>query len=171
MGGAHGNGRASIGMGAGVGVALEMVRLFKKKVAPPYEPRKDRPSWPGAFQFTLRSVPRHHDGIKAALERDGSANVWFSEPLAYLRGQGVALFRVEARDFGFLDELYRWWAETETAEAFTFDIALYVHNDDFVASLKGRSPGDIRQLIEERAPRVPDNPAAATLQPQTKARV
>src|SRR5438105_2795068 len=144
--------------------------LFRKKVAPPYQPERARPQWPGAYQFTLRSVPRHHDGIKAAIESTGTARAWFSEPLAYLRGQGVALFRVEARDLAFLDNLYRWWADTERAEAFTFDIALYFNNVDWVANLRGKTPAEVRRLIEAGAPRVPDDPAAATLTPRTAER-
>jgi hypothetical protein len=149
-----------------------MVSLFKKKkVAPPYEPTKQRPQWPGAWQFTLRSTPRHHDGILAQIESMGGAHVYFSEPLAYLRGQGVSIFRVEARDLNFLDNLYRWWAETERAEAADFQVALYVNNTDFVAELKGSSPSAIRDLIEQQAPHVPDNLDDATQQLTTKARV
>jgi hypothetical protein len=149
-----------------------MVSLFKrKKVAPPYEPTKLRPQWPGAWQFTLRSTPRHHDGILAQIESTGGAHVYFSEPLAYLRGQGVSIFRVEARAVDFLDNLYRWWAETERAEAAAFNVALYVNNTDFVADLKGSAPSAIRDLIEQHAPRVPDNLDDATLQHTTRARV
>jgi hypothetical protein len=101
----------------------------------------------------------------------GGAHVYFSEPLAYLRGQGVSIFRVEARDLNFLDNLYRWWAETERAEAAAFNIALFVNNTDFVADLKGSSPSAIRDLIEQHAPRVPDDLDDATLQQTTKARV
>jgi hypothetical protein len=149
-----------------------MVSLFKrKKVAPPYEPTKLRPQWPGAWMFTLRSTPRHHDGILAQIESMGGAHVYFSEPLAYLRGQGVSIFRVEARDLNFLEPLYRWWAETERAEAAAFNIALFVNNTDFVADLKGSSPSAIRDLIEQHSPRVPDNLDNATQQLTTKARV
>ena len=136
-----------------------IMRLFKRSTtSAPYEPTRVGPSTPGAYLFTLRSVPRHHDGIKAAIESTGSARVYFSEPLAYLRGQGVSLFRVEASGFDWLDNLYSWWRETETREAFPFDIALYFNNVDFVASLKDTAPAEIRRLIEQDAPRVPDNP-------------
>jgi hypothetical protein len=149
-----------------------MVSLFKKKkVAPPYEPTKLRPHWPGAWQFTLRSTPRHHDGILAQIESNGGAHVYFSEPLAYLRGQGVSIFRVEARDLNFLDNLYRWWAETERAEAAQFNVGLFFNNTDFVADLKSHSPADIQRLIEQDAPRVPDDLDDATQQRTTKARV
>jgi hypothetical protein len=146
--------------------------LFRrKKMAPPYQPERAQPIWPGAYMFTMRSVPRHHDGIKAAIESTGTARAWFSEPLAYLRGQGVSLFRVEAKDLAFLDNLYRWWAETERAEAFTFEIALYVNNTTWLADLRGLTPEAVRRIIEEHAPRVPDDPAAATLTPRTGDRV
>jgi hypothetical protein len=151
-----------------------MVRLpnpFRKKMAPPYEPQRSHPKWPGAYWFTLRSVPRHHDGIKAAIESSPQANVWFSEPLAYLRGQGVSLFRVEARDLSFLQTLDQWWAETERLEAFSFDISLYFNNVDFVCSLRDKTPDEMRRIIEDGAPRVPDNPADASLQLTTSARL
>lgn len=148
-----------------------MVRLFKKKVAPPYTPTLLRPQWPGAYMFTLRSTPRHHDGIKAQIEGTGEARAYFSEPLAYLRGQGVSLFRVEARDLSFLDNLYAWWAATELSEAAPFNIGLFFDNNRFVTDLKGQSPAAIRQLIEQGAPRVPDNPADAMQQKETVARV
>lgn len=137
------------------------MRLFKRsQTSAPYYPKRTGPSQPNAHLFTLRSVPRHHDGILAALQSTGSARVYFSEPLAYLRGQGVSLFRVEASGFDFLDNLYAWWRETERLEAFTFDIALYVNNVDFVASLRDHGPAEIRRLIEERAPRTPSDPEA-----------
>jgi hypothetical protein len=145
--------------------------LFKKKVAPPYEPTKARPQWPGAYQFTLRSTPRHHDGILAQIESTGGAHVYFSEPLSYIRGQGVSLFRVEARDLSFLDNLYRWWMQTETAEAAPFNIGLFYNNNDFVADLKGKTPAAIRALIEQGAPRVSDDAARGMRQKETLARV
>ena len=75
--------------------------------------------------FTLRSVPHHFDGIKAAIESTGEARVYFGEPLAYIRGQGVALFRVEATGFSFLKNLFDWWTEAERENATGFDIRLY----------------------------------------------
>jgi hypothetical protein len=135
------------------------VNLFKRSTtSAPYEPRRVGPETPGAFLFTLRSVPRHHDGILTAIESTGGARVYFSEPLAYLRGQGVALFRVEASRLDWLDNLYSWWKRTETAEAFPFDIALYFNNTEFVASLREKSAADVRRMIEEGSPRTPTNP-------------
>ena len=111
------------------------------------------PVWPGAWLFTLRSVPHHYHGIKAALEATGDAHVYFSEALAYIRGQGVSLFRVEATGFTFLPHLYDWWHFTERAEAFPFDIVLYVNNTERVGSLRGLSPAEAEALIREHAPR------------------
>jgi hypothetical protein len=136
-----------------------VLRLFKRTTtSAPYVPRRTGPITPGAYLFTLRSVPRHHDGIKASIESTGGALVFFSEPLAYLKGQGVSLIRVEATRLDFFENLYTWWAQTEAAEAFTFDIALFYNNTQFVTSLRGRTPDEIRRLIEESAPRTPDDP-------------
>lgn len=144
-----------------------MVKLFRRTKAPKYQPRRLHPQWPGAYLFTLRSVPRHHDGIRAVIDGNPGARCWFSEPLAYLKGQGVSLFRVEARDLTFLPALYAWWRETEEREAFTFDIALYFNNTDFIASLKAHTPDEVRRIIEEGAPRVPADPAEVNRTPAT----
>jgi hypothetical protein len=136
-----------------------VVKLFKRSTtSAPYEPQRTGPSQPGAYLFTLRSTPRHHDGILASIESTGGARVYFSEPLAYMRGQGVSLFRVEATQLDWLENLYAWWKRTEAAEAFTFDIALYFNNVEFAASLREHSPADIRRLIEADSPRTPANP-------------
>ncbi len=143
------------------------MKLFKRSTtSAPYYPKRTGPSTPGAYLFTLRSVPRHHDGIMDAIVR-GGGNVYFSEPLAYLRGQGVALFRVEASQLDFFDDLYRWWAETETLEAFTFDIALYFNNINFVASLRDHTAAEIRLLIEQGAPTTPSDPTDFQRTPYT----
>ncbi|RIK34887.1 MAG: hypothetical protein DCC58_21085 [Chloroflexi bacterium] len=142
--------------------------LFRRKKAPPYQARRLQPEWPGAYYFTLRSVPRHHDGIRAVIDGRPGSRCWFSEPLAYLRGQGVSLFRVEARDFAFLPDLYAWWAETERSEAFTFDIRLYFNNNEFVTSLRNHTPDEIQRIIQEGAPRVPADPASLNLTPATQ---
>ena len=144
-----------------------MVSLFRRKKAPPYQPTRLQPAWPGAYLFTLRSTPRHHDGIRAAIDAQPGSRCWFSEPLAYLRGQGVSLFRVEARDFKFLPDLYAWWLEMETREAFTFDISLYFNNTDFVASLRTHTPDEILRIIEDGAPRVPADPTTVNRTPVT----
>lgn len=126
---------------------------FRRTPAPPIEPKTSRPEWVGAMRFTLRSSPRHHDPIRAIIDGSDGARVFFSEPLAYLRGQGVSLFRVEATNLDFLDDLYNWWAETERREAFAFDINLFFNDREWVASLREHSAEEIRRMIEENAPR------------------
>lgn len=149
---------ASLWVSSG-GWVSQLMALFKRSVtSAPYEPLRVGPEKPGALHFTLRSTPQHHDGIKAAIGSTGSARVYFSEPLAYLRGQGIALFRIEATGFDWLPNLYTYWREAEAIEAFTFDIALYVNNVDYVTSLKGLTPDEARRIIEESAETTPDDP-------------
>jgi hypothetical protein len=126
---------------------------FRREPAPPIEPKLLRPEQVGAMRFTLRSVPRHHDPIRAIIDGHDGSRVYFSEPLAYLRGQGIALFRVEATDLNFLDDLYRWWAETERDEAFSFDINLFFNDREWVCSLREHTPEQVRAIIEDRSPR------------------
>lgn len=128
---------------------------FRRTPAPPIEPKHTKPIMDGAYQFTLRSAPRHHDEIKALIDRHEGARVYFSEPLAYLRGQGISLFRVEAMNLDFLPALYEWWAAKENDEAFTFDINLFFRDREWVASLREHTPDEIRWIIEEYAPRGP----------------
>lgn len=128
--------------------------LFGRKQVPEKEPPKlDRPTKAGAWLFTLRSVPRHYQGIKTSIESTNDATVYFGEPLAYLKGQGVSLFRIEATGFNWVDALYDWWRNIERREAFTFDINLYVQNTVWVASLREHSPEEIKKLIRDNAPR------------------
>jgi hypothetical protein len=127
--------------------------LFRRRQpAAPEKPPRLVPSMPGAYLFDLRSVPRHYEPLKQAIESTGEARVYFGEPLAYIRGKGVALFRVEARDLSFVEPLLDTWKAIERQEAFRFDIDLYVHNTEWVASLRGLSPDQIKSLIQERAP-------------------
>ncbi|HEX3721905.1 MAG TPA: hypothetical protein VHV31_03895 [Nitrolancea sp.] len=106
---------------------------------------------PSSSLFTLRSVPHHFAGIKSAIESTGDARVWFGEPLAYLEGRGVALFRVEATGFSFLKNLYAFWAEAERLEATGFDIRLYANNKQFVGSLRGLTVERAEELIKAHA--------------------
>jgi hypothetical protein len=126
--------------------------LRRSTTSTPDEPQRTGPATPGAMLFTLRSVPRHHDALKEAIESTGEATVYFSEALAYIRGKGVSLFRVEATGTDFVDALYKRWRELEWREAFTFDISLYVHNTEFVDSLRRHSPEQARELIRTHAP-------------------
>ena len=129
----------------------------------PVQPQRLVPTIPGAFLFTLRSVPRHYAGIKAAIESTGEARVYFGEPLAYLKGQGVALFRVEATGFGWLDNLYDWWRQAESAEATGFDIRLFVENTRYVARLRDLTPAEVEVLITRNATRNAQPGEAQTL--------
>jgi hypothetical protein len=139
-----------------------MIKIqFRRTAAPPIVPIRASPQVPGAYLFTLRSVPRHHDDIKVAIENGGGARVWFSEALAYLRGQGVSIFRVEATDLDFLDDLYVWWRQKEIDEAFAFDINLFFNDREWVASMREHTPAEVRKVIEERAPRTPAGVPAA----------
>lgn len=134
-----------------------MVKIqFRRTAAPPIDPRRVSPNTPGAYLFTLRSVPRHHDPIRDVIDASGTARVWFSEPLAYLRGQGVSIFRVEATDLQFLDPLYDWWRKMEADEAFSFDINLFFNDREWVASLREHTPDAIRKIIQDGAPRTPE---------------
>lgn len=131
-----------------------MIKIqFRRKPAPPIEPQQKRPKEVGAYRYTLRSVPRHHDEIREVIERRGGSRVYFSEPLAYLRGQGISLFRVESREIDYLEDLYAWWAQKERDEAFPFDINLFFNDREWVASLREQSPAGINKLIEDGAPR------------------
>jgi hypothetical protein len=96
-------------------------------------------------------VPHHYAEIKAAIESAGDARVWFGEPLSYLEGRGVSLFRVEAKGFTFLKNLYDFWAEAERLEATGFDIRLFAKNKQFVGSLRGLTPAEAEQLIKEHS--------------------
>ena len=102
--------------------------------------------------FTLRSVPRHYDAFKDAIESTGEATVYFGEALAYIRGKGIALFRIEATGTDFVDALYERWRELEWNEAFRFDVTLYIHNTEYVDSLRGYTPDEAKELIASHAP-------------------
>lgn len=133
---------------------MVLKRLFARtQTTIPIEPRRLQPEIGGAYLFTLRSVPHHYEGIKRAIESTGEARVYFAEPLAYLRGQGVSLFRVEATGFGWLEPLYAWWRDIERTEAAGFDIKLYVENTRYVANLRDHPPAEVADLIARNAPR------------------
>ena len=130
-----------------------MVRLFgRRRVAEPYRHVRDRPTTPGAWLITLRSVPRHFKALREAIESTGDARVWFGEELTYIRGKGVCTFRVEVTGFTWLEALYRRWAELERADAFPFDIDLYLHNTQWAASFRDSTPEQIEEIIRSNAP-------------------
>lgn len=131
-----------------------MVRLFaRRKSTPPYRHVRDTPAWPGAYLFTLRSVPRHYAELLEAIDSTGDARVWFGEPLAYIHGKGVAMFRVEATGFTWLAALYQRWREIERREAFPFEVDLYFNNTQWGASLRDGKPEEIERVIRDHAPR------------------
>lgn len=125
--------------------------FWRKQKWSPVQPKRDTPEMASAWLFTLRSVPHHYDEIKAAIESTGDARVWFGEPLAYIEGRGVALFRVEATGFTFLPNLYEFWAEAERNEATGFDIRLFTQNKELAGSLRGLTQQDAEALIKEHS--------------------
>jgi hypothetical protein len=132
--------------------APEMSFLRRRQTSTPDEPQRTGPTTPGAMLFTLRSVPRHYHALQEAIESTGEATVYFGEALAYIRGKGISLFRVEATGTDFVDTLYKRWRELEWNEAFRFDITLYVHNTEYVDSLRGYTPQQAKDLIKKHAP-------------------
>lgn len=106
------------------------------------------------FRFTLKGSPRHYDDVKAIVEASMSANVYFGEPLAYERGAGIALWRIKARDFDWLQPLYDWWVEMERIEPIQFTFHLYLpDNLKYPAlDLREHSVGDVERFIREHAP-------------------
>ena len=74
---------------------------------------------------------------------------------AYERGAGVALWRVEARDFSWLPKLYDWWAEMERIEPIQFTFNLYIPPELKYAALDLReaTPQQVEEFIKANAPR------------------
>jgi len=112
------------------------------------------PLTPGAWLITLRSVPHYYRDIKDVIESTGEARVYFGEALAYLQGQGVSLFRVEATGLGWVKTLYDWWRQAQRRDAIGFDITVYVRNTEEIASFRHHTPERMVALIEQHAPRV-----------------
>jgi hypothetical protein len=108
-----------------------------------------------AWRFTLKGSPRHYDDVKQIIESDIRARVYFGEALAYERGAGVALWRVEARTFGWLPKLYKWWSEMERIEPVNFTFHLYIPPDLKYAALdlRDHTPEEIQAFIIANAPR------------------
>lgn len=106
------------------------------------------------FRFTLKGSPRHYDDVKAIIEADGAATVYFGEALAYERGAGIALWRVKARSLGWLTRLYDWWVEMERIEPIQFTIYLYLpSNLKYPAlDLREHTPEEVGAFIQEHAP-------------------
>jgi hypothetical protein len=109
----------------------------------------------GGYRFTLKGSPRHYDDVKQIIEADDRARVYFGEALAYERGAGVALWRVEASTFGWLPKLYKWWAEMERIEPMNFTFNLYIPPDLKYAALdlRDHTPAEVEAFITANAPR------------------
>ncbi|HYH11782.1 MAG TPA: hypothetical protein VD789_05435 [Thermomicrobiales bacterium] len=129
----------------------EKARLKKAMAVVP------RPFFEG-YQFTLKGSPRHYDDVRAIIQAGGEAEVYFGEALAYERGAGIALWRVRAREFGWLDRLYDWWVEAERVEPVQFTFHLYLpDNLKYPAlDLREHPPEEVAAFIRERAPYVRD---------------
>ncbi len=106
------------------------------------------------YQFTLKGSPRHYDDVRALIEANGEADVYFGEALAYERGAGIALWRVRSREFGWLDRLYDWWAEAERVEPIQFTFHLYLPDNLKypVLDLRDHTPEEVAAFIRENAP-------------------
>jgi len=142
-----------------------MVHLLSRlKQAPPNLAAKDwsqvaEPTGQG-WRFTLKGSPRHYDDVVRIVEEGGGANVWFGEALAYERGAGVALWRIQADNFDWLPRLYTWWAEMERVEPIRFTFHLYLPDNPKypVMDLREHPAAEVAAYIKEHAPR---GPAAA----------
>lgn len=112
------------------------------------------PEIPDGYRFTLKGSPRHYDDVHALIERSGHAKVYFGEALAYERGAGVALWRIRAQDFGWLSDLYTWWAEMERIEPIQFTFHLYLPSDlKYPAlNLREHTPEAVAEFIKGNAP-------------------
>lgn len=108
------------------------------------------------YEFTLKGSPRHYDDVRAIIESDGEADVWFGEALAYERGAAVALWRIRAKHFGWLEKLYDWWAETERVEPINVTMHLYLPDEPKYPALDLRehTPAEVAEFIRENAPYV-----------------
>jgi hypothetical protein len=108
------------------------------------------------YEFSLKGSPRHYDDVRAIIEAGGEADVWFGEALAYERGAGIALWRIRAKGFGWLDALYDWWADAERVEPIQFTFHLYFPDNPRypVLDLRGHAPEEVAAYIRDNAPYV-----------------
>lgn len=112
------------------------------------------PAFFEGHQFTLKGSPRHYDDVKAIVEAGAGAKVWFGEALAYERGAGIALWRIRARSFEWLEPLYDWWVEMERNEPIEFTFHLYLpDNLKYPAmNLRNHTPDEVATFIRDNAP-------------------
>ena len=108
----------------------------------------------GGWRFSLKGSPRHYDDVVKMIEADPNAKVYFGEALTYERGAGVALWRVEAKSFGWLPKLYDWWAEMERLEPVEFTFHLYMPADPKYPAmdLREHTPAEVEAFIKANAP-------------------
>lgn len=118
------------------------------------------------YRFSLKGSPRHYDDVTAIIEASGAANVYFGEALTYERGAGIALWRIKARGFDWLQPLYDWWVEMERIEPIQFTFHLYLPDNPKypVLNLREHSPNDVADYIATRAPWDGKRPAASRSQ-------
>lgn len=105
------------------------------------------------WRFSLKGSPRHYDDVKAIIEADPGAVVYFGEALTYERGAGVALWKVSARSFAWLPVLYDWWAEAERVEPVNFTFHLYLPGNlkYAVLDLRDNGPDAVERYIKQYA--------------------
>lgn len=121
----------------------------KKRLAMDTTAVSDGTGW----RFTLKGSPRHYDDVLRIIE-SGGGRVYFGEALAYERGAGIALWRVQAPSFDWLPALYDWWAEAERVEPIISDFHLYLPSDlKYPAlSLRDHTPQEVEAFIKKHAP-------------------
>ncbi len=116
--------------------------------------KESQPRTPGAWVVTIRSVPLRYDELRQVVESTGEARVYFGEALAYLKGEAVALLRIEATGFEWVRALADWWRWAQKRDGISFDVRFYVHDREFVGSFQRDSVEELVRQLEERAPQV-----------------
>jgi hypothetical protein len=120
-----------------------------------FKEKPDQKRVPDGWRFSLKGSPRHYDDVRMIVESDPAAHVYFGEALAYERGAGVALWRIEATSFAWLPKLYEWWAEMERVEPIKFTFHLYLPGDTKYAemNLRDYTPAQVEEFVKQNAPR------------------
>jgi hypothetical protein len=128
-----------------------------------FKPKAAAKSVENGWRFSLKGSPRHYDDVRKIIEADPGARVYFGEALTYERGAGVALWRIEATSFAWLQPLYDWWVEMERVEPVQFTFHLYFpSNLKYPAlDLREATPEQVAELIKANAPRGADAANAA----------
>ncbi|MBX3071060.1 MAG: hypothetical protein KF883_11215 [Thermomicrobiales bacterium] len=136
---------------------MSLLKRNKRHLGQPYWsewPKQEERVIADGWRFSLKGSPRHYDDVKAIIESDPGAVVYFGEALTYERGAGVALWRVSARSFDWLTKLYSWWAEAERVEPVQFTFHLYMpSNLKYPAlDLRESTPDAVERYIRQYAP-------------------